>query len=312
LGLDAEAQGLFLEIFGRLLTLCLIIWHKNKHLPVKVKCLTLAGALFNCNKNAGGCLVEKILVTILGSGTCVPRAGRSSSSIMVRVADCLILLDTGPGTLLRMAQAGESINSVTHLFYSHLHIDHTADLAPFLFAVKYGGFHETKKPFTALGGRGFADFYKNLQGVYGDWLTLRPGLMSIDELDIDGPDKRHFEGFDLFSLPVNHTPQSVGFRLEAFGKSLVCSGDTAPCPELSSLARDCDLFICEAAMPDNAPTDNHMTPSQAGRAASQAGAKRLVLTHIYPETDATDIVADCRKTFDGPLEVARDLMRLEV
>ncbi|MDI6796626.1 MAG: ribonuclease Z [Desulfatibacillaceae bacterium] len=256
--------------------------------------------------------MSRIFVTILGSGTCVPRAERSSSSIMVRVADSLILLDTGPGSLLRMAQAGESLKEVTHLFYSHLHLDHTADFSPLLFAVKYGGWYETKKPFTALGGRGFRDFYKSLQGVYGDWVNLRPGLMNLDELDIEGPDKRHFEDFDLFSLPVNHTPQSIGFRLEAFGKSLVYSGDTAPCPELVSLAKNCDLFICEAAMPDNAPSDNHMTPSQAGRAAAQAGAKGLVLTHIYPETDATDIVADCRKAFDGSLWVAQDLMRLAV
>ena len=256
--------------------------------------------------------MEKFLVTILGSGTCVPRAARSSSSIMIKAADSLILLDTGPGSLLRMAQAGESLKDVTHLFYSHLHIDHTADFAPFLFAVKYGGWYETKRPFTALGGRGFADFYKGLESVYGEWVNLRPGLMSLDELDVTGPDRRHFEGFDLFSQPVNHTPQSVGLRLEAFGKSLVYSGDTAPCPEIVSLARGCDLFICEAAMPDNAPADNHMTPSQAGHAAAQAGAKGLVLTHIYPETDATDIVADCRKTFDGPLWVAGDLLRLAV
>jgi len=54
----------------------------------------------------------------------------------------------------------------------------------------------------------------------------------------------------------------------------------------------------------------HLTPSSAGRMAALAGAKRLVLTHFYPECLGTDIADQCRKTYDGKLILARDLLAI--
>jgi ribonuclease BN (tRNA processing enzyme) len=36
-----------------------------------------------------------------------------------------------------------------------------------------------------------------------------------------------------------------------------------------------------------------------------------VLTHLYPPCDRVDIAAQCRRTWSGPLTVARDLMRIQ-
>jgi ribonuclease BN (tRNA processing enzyme) len=58
--------------------------------------------------------------------------------------------------------------------------------------------------------------------------------------------------------------------------------------------------------------EGHLTPSLAGRIAAEAGAKKLLLTHFYPECESADIEAQCRKTYDGPLILARDLMVVDV
>jgi ribonuclease BN (tRNA processing enzyme) len=90
------------------------------------------------------------------------------------------------------------------------------------------------------------------------------------------------------------------------------SGDTDFCENAVGLARDADLLICEAAFPDAMKVKGHLTPSLAGRIAMEAGVKRLLLTHFYPECESIDVEAQCRRTYDGPLILASDLMVVDV
>jgi ribonuclease BN (tRNA processing enzyme) len=46
--------------------------------------------------------------------------------------------------------------------------------------------------------------------------------------------------------------------------------------------------------------------------ATRAGARKLVLTHFYPDCEGVDLVQECRRTYSGPLILAEDLMRIEV
>jgi ribonuclease BN (tRNA processing enzyme) len=94
------------------------------------------------------------------------------------------------------------------------------------------------------------------------------------------------------------------------GKSVVCSGDTDVSENLKNLAKDADLLICESALPDALKTAKHLSPSLAGGIAADARAKKLVLTHFYPECDDVDMIGACRRIYDGPIVLARDLMEL--
>jgi ribonuclease BN (tRNA processing enzyme) len=90
------------------------------------------------------------------------------------------------------------------------------------------------------------------------------------------------------------------------------SGDTDFCENAVILARGADLFICESALPDGMKVEGHLTPSLAGKIATEAGVKKLLLTHFYPECESVDIEAQCRKTYNGPLILASDLMIVDV
>ncbi|MDY6953524.1 MAG: MBL fold metallo-hydrolase, partial [Thermodesulfobacteriota bacterium] len=94
------------------------------------------------------------------------------------------------------------------------------------------------------------------------------------------------------------------------GCSVVYSGDTDLCENLVTLAKDADLLVCESALPDEMKVPGHLTPSLAGHIATRAGVKRLVLTHFYPECDTVDVFAQCRKTYQGDLVLAEDLMEI--
>lgn len=252
-------------------------------------------------------------ITILGSGTCVPSLERSSCSVLIRIEKTHLLLDTGAGTMRRLLRTGLTINDISYLFFSHLHPDHTGEFVPFLFATKYPESHRRRKPFTVVAARGFQTFYDNLKLAYGHWIELEPGLMDIRELDNKAPDHLDCGLFDVDSRPMNHTDQSVAYRITTTdGKSVVYSGDTDVCDDLVTLAKDVDVLICECALPDESKVSGHLTPSCAGEMASRARVKKLVLTHFYPECDRVDIAVQCRKTYSGALVLAKDLMEIQI
>ena len=161
------------------------------------------------------------------------------------------------------------------------------------------------------GPQGLKDFLAGLKKAYGSWLNLPSEIMGVDELDGAKPDARTYPSFTLFSQPLTHTPNSVAYRIELpSGKSAVYSGDTGFCPEIIAFARGADLLILESSLPEGEQAEGHLTPAQAGRIASSAKAKRLVLLHFYPEVLTVDIPGECRKNFLGELILGSDLLHL--
>jgi ribonuclease BN (tRNA processing enzyme) len=229
------------------------------------------------------------------------------------VGNSKLLFDSGPGTMRRLLEANTAICEISHIFYSHFHPDHSGEFVPFLFATKYPVNRQRKEPLTVTGGTGLLDFYDRLKHVYGHWIELDPDLLTLMELDHQRPDSTQFRDFRVESAPMAHNEESIAFRITSpEGASAVYSGDTDYTENLIELARDADLLICESAMPDKMRVKGHLTPSLAGEIATRSGVKKLVLTHFYPECDQVNIEKQCRKTYDGPLVLAEDLMRIKV
>lgn len=254
-----------------------------------------------------------IHVTVLGSGTCVPSLTRSACALLMRVGPSRLLFDIGPGSMRRLLEAGVRVQALSHVCISHFHPDHTGELAPLIFANKYPDASLRRNPLTLIGGPGFMDFMGRLEGVYGQWIKLEDGLLDCVEAAPEERFRYAAEGWSLETLPVRHNPESVAYRLTVDGgPSVVYSGDTDYSPNLVALARDTDLLICEAARPDEHPVAGHLTPSLAGRMAAETGARQLLLTHFYPDCEDVDLAAQCRRTYAGPVLLAKDLMTLEV
>ena len=232
---------------------------------------------------------------------------------MLAVGDTKLLFDSGPGTMRRLLRANTTIFDVDYIFYSHFHPDHTAELVPLLFATKYPDTSQRQTVLTIVAGVGFEDFFAGLKTVYGQWIELDPGLVEIIQMNNGSADLLRLKDFTVQSAPVEHNPESIAYRVTGpGGHSVVYSGDTDTSENLIALSKDADLLICESALPDDYRMKGHLTPSLAGDIATRAGVKKLVLTHFYPQCDQTDIEQECRKTYDGPLVLAEDLMRIEI
>jgi ribonuclease BN (tRNA processing enzyme) len=256
---------------------------------------------------------DKLSVTILGSGTCVPSLKRSSCSVLIRTGDNILLFDSGAGTMRRLLEASVEIYDISFIFYSHFHPDHTGELASFLFSNKYPDGSRRRIPLTLAAGKGFRAFFGNLKLVYGHWIELAPGLLNMVEFDSTHRDEGRYDDFQVETLPVEHNPESIAYRITGpGGASVVYSGDTDFSENLVTLSKNADVLICESALPDDLKVKGHLTPSQAGEIASRANVRKLVLTHFYPECDGVDIESECRKTYAGPLILAEDLMNIEI
>ena len=257
--------------------------------------------------------MEAVKVTILGSGTCVPSLRRSSCSVLVETGEAKLLFDMGAGTMRRLLEAGTTIGEISHIFFSHFHPDHTGELAGFLFASKYPNERRRRGRLRITAAEGFMDFYGALEKVYGPWIELEEGIVDIFEMSNSGPDFAQLDFSNIDTLPMAHIESSIGYRVTmSDSTSIVYTGDTDYCENAVRLAMNADLLICDCALPDELKVAGHLTPSLAGRIASEAQVKNLLLTHFYPECDGVDIEAQCRKTYGGGLLCAEDLMRIEI
>ena len=193
--------------------------------------------------------------------------------------------------------------------YTHLHPDHTGDLVPLLFAKRNTDLRRNED-ITLYGPRGFKEYVRRLRDVYGEWIAEQGYHLTLQELS---GGKIHGSGWRVTTIPVLHTEGSLGYRIESErGGVIAYSGDSDVCPGLIELGRGADILILECSFPDKLKTPGHLTPTEAGRIASEAGCRRLILTHFYPVCDKYDMVGACEKTFSGEIILASDLMRLAV
>lgn len=249
-------------------------------------------------------------LTIVGSGTGVPSAERGSPCLLLEAGNVRMLLDTGPGTLRSLARLGRSVFDIAALYYSHLHIDHTADFIPFMFSSKYTPGCVRSEPLTIIGPPALRRLYDRLVEAYGTWAQAEG--FPVEWIETESG--THCLGLlTITTRPVQHTPESIAIRIQdPDGRVLVYSGDTQHCPALVELARNADVAVFECSFPDEMQKDGHLTPGLAGAIAREAGCRKLVLTHLYPPCDKCDITAAAAREYSGPIVTACDSLQIDV
>lgn len=230
-------------------------------------------------------------VTVLGSCGAFPEPGRACSGFLVEWDGFRLVLDLGYGTLPRLLAHAADVDAVA---VTHEHPDHCVDLHALFRMRYYGRQPQPRRP-----------------------LYCPPGVVDrIGGLEPDVPlaavfDIHHLPGaydvgpWRLTGIPLPHHVPNAGIRLEADGLILAYTGDCGPGPGLAELGRDADLFIVEAT-DRNGPSEHLMTAAEAGRWATQAGARRLMLTHFWPGNDRALAVDTARAHFAGDIVAATE------
>jgi len=244
-------------------------------------------------------------LTVLGSSGGYPAPGSACSGYLLEDADTRLWIDAGSGTFARMLEHCTP-DRLSAVLISHLHADHWTDLIVGLHTLRFA--FERDEPLPVYGPEGWTD----TMGVVAEWAreeepafvahelrdreTIEAGSLSIEAIEVE-----HIDDIDTF-----------GFRISNEGSTVAYSADSGPNGALGAVARDADLFVCEAGSPGEVEMHMHLNGRQAGEIASAAGARRLLVTHLSPGSDPAETLAYVRSTFVGPVEVASDGLKLDL
>ena len=232
------------------------------------------------------------------------------------------LVDCGYGAVRQLVAANVGYLQIDTVLFTHLHDDHTGDLAA-LFSYQWTNGKTT--PTDAYGPYGTVQLVEAVVSV----LRINAEIRTVDEgrtVDVG----RQFHGHDVpaSASPVpmfkddrvtvtaienTHYPErsralmpyrSLALRAQTRNRSIVFCGDTAYSRNIVTLARGADLFVCEVIDPAileemrkravaaaaagranniyRHVADTHSSPADVGRMASEAGVRTVVLNHQVP------------------------------
>jgi ribonuclease BN (tRNA processing enzyme) len=246
------------------------------------------------------------------------------------------VIDTGYGVSFKLVEAKFPLPALRHIFITHHHSDHNAEFGLLLNNAWAIGLRTPVDAYGPAGmqrlANGFWDAYKfDIETRIAD--EGRPDLRKLVNIHEYGEGPVMATGdVKVTALRNVHPPitESFALKFEFPGKTIVFSGDTAYFPPLAAFARGADILVHEVMYAPalenllrrvpNAPTlmahlkASHTLTDEVGRLATEAGVKKLVLSHLVPAddprvTEQTWIDA-VRATWKGDLVVGRDLMEI--
>ncbi|MET0133101.1 MAG: MBL fold metallo-hydrolase [Kibdelosporangium sp.] len=247
-----------------------------------------------------------MLLTVLGCSGSVPGPNSPASGYLLEADDFLMAMDLGNGTLAEL-QCHCDPFLLGALLLSHLHPDHCADFTALTVFRRYHpkpskdprahrlpvyAPSEAPQRFANAYAPDAAELaYTELSDVF-DFQPLREATVEI------GP-------FEVTALRVVHPCEAYGFRVTYGGRSLVYTGDSAPCEALDKLAEGADVLLAEASWthgPDR-PEGLHLSGREAGELAYRASVRRLLVTHVPPWTDREAVLAEARLAYQGDAQL---------
>ena len=284
---------------------------------------------------------DTMKLTFLGTGAPRPSTERYGPSILVEVGDHRILVDAGPGMRERLFEAGgfEMISGVDHVLVTHLHFDHTVSIPSVWLS---GWLFGRLVPLKIQGPVGIKDMMENIKKAY-QWdidyrvmvgVPLAGTEFEIDEVSdgvIFDEDGLKISAFDVEHMPINMENgkllglrgQTIGFRMDYKGHSVVFSGDTrsTAASKLNVEGKGVDLLIHEVQVPSpgaskeanlaNVSLSVHSTPMQTAMVFETAKPRMAVYSHIIPPgITENDLMVSTRPYYKGPLTVAHDFMEI--
>ena len=298
-------------------------------------------------------LPDGLTVYVCGSGSPMPDASRAGPCIGVLAGQQAFVFDAGSGSIRKLMRMGFPMERIQAAFLTHLHSDHIDGLGELLLQAWIGGSRGNPLPVYGPDGTDkviaaesqLYEIDKGFRIAHHGPAVARPGGYGGAAQVIalaDGTDSQVVYdqgGVKVTVVRVIHDPvkPAFGYRVDYKGRSVTLSGDTVYSPALVQAAKGTDLLLHEALnkqmvaalgakLAERGRKDAakimgdiqgyHASPEDAARAATDAGAKALVLYHLVPAPPARLIeplfLGDAPKAFSGPLKLAKDGMIVSI
>ena len=300
-------------------------------------------------------MTNKIEIVFLGTGSAVPTLRKNHPAILLRYKDENILFDCGEGTQRQFRKAGLNPCKLTRLFISHWHGDHILGIPGLLQTLMLNNYNKTLEIYGPLGTQSFmskilsmfvlrGDIHVNIHEISaGKVLETSDFEIYSEQMDHNTvclayrfveKDKIRIDKNKLKKLKIGNSPLLKELKS---GKDIVINGkkikaknitylekgkklgfvfDTRINKNIYKIAKDADLFVCEATYFDEeelAKEYMHLTATQSADIAKKSKAKKLFLIHLSQKYDNKEnkILQLVKKHFKNSA-VAHDLIKVEV
>ncbi len=232
---------------------------------------------------------------ILGSSASYALPGEATAGYLIQNEEHSIAIDIGTGSLSNLFRWQDPAK-LDALILSHLHVDHFADIYPLRL---YLNFERPDKVLDVFAPEKAGEKLSCMLSPKGRKIFERTLIFNnITE------STKNIGPFKITFKKMIHDIDSFALKVEANGKSLVYSSDTAYNENLKELAKDADLLLAEATLDKKIEGVEHMTASEAGKLADEANAKMLVLTHVWPTFKDKNTINTAAENFSGDIECA--------
>ena len=228
-------------------------------------------------------------LTVLGMNGPYPAAKGACSGYLLESGDTRVLMDLGTGVLANLT-ALMPPEELTAILLTHWHFDHCGDILPLIYRME-GQVAAGHAPLTVIAPEDETSPIRQLvkNSRCFRLVDVKPGdQLPVEELLVKVGEARH---------PV----PAVMYRLSAGGHDLTYTGDTNTLPGIPAFIRGTELLLADglftrALWAEGKP---HLSAVLCGELARDAGAGRLVITHLNPAIDPEALLREAREAFPG-------------
>lgn len=233
-------------------------------------------------------------VTILGCSGTYAGPGGACSGYLVQSPSTNVWLDCGAGTFANL-QRHIDLADLHGIVCSHSHPDHWLELPVAVNALRYG-LDRPNAQIPLLWTAATAEAFGAVSG--------RPPDPTFASTVVDETSRVTIGDIDVSFSRTDHPVETLAVRADHDGWSVAYTADTGNDWSLSSLGSGIDVALVEATLDEPIAGIQHLTGTQAGSQAQEAGVASLILTHLAPGSDPDARSAEASTAFDGPIAVA--------
>lgn len=271
-----------------------------------------------------------IEVTLLGTGTPRPNIDRLGPATIVETKGKYFLFDTGRGVTVRLHQTGVPLNRIEHIFYTHLHSDHTVGLADLLLT---SWIWQRPHKLKVAGPEGVNELTHHLSQAYQKDMHYRssntglsPELNSIDVTELKTDEVIYQQdGIKITAFLVDHgvVKPAFGYKIESDENAVVISGDTTYSENLIKHAKGSKLLVHEIAAASSTLLEKnprlqkvmsyHTDPQQLAEVLEAVKPDLAVLNHVLLfGTNEEEVIDEMTNLYNGNVMMGKDLVKIGV
>lgn len=148
-------------------------------------------------------------IALIGTGGMMPLPNRFLTAMMAKSSGSALLIDCGEGTQVSLRQLGWGFKCIDCICFTHFHADHISGLPGLLLTLGNSG---RTKPVMIAGPAGVENVVRSLCVIAPEL----PFALRFIELAFEGSALATFHSgaFDVSALPLDHTTDCIGYRLE--------------------------------------------------------------------------------------------------